>query len=313
METERRTEAIPVESRVGIEPPPEAPREPTQPLRADAGTIIDKDGQAHRPIDKARANERELAPLTYRDPVAQAAAELAGTSSPGVVQAPAPVKPAVVAASAKPADPTMPAASNSDSPSRGIPGTAHSPHRAKDPLEVTGGFGGGGGEYFALDGTEVRTCVEQLLDELIQQAENDVRVVALTADTVAEIRIALAVTADTGDQKVDLVGSGGNPDGDLVAAIQAVLDAFHASVVGDLRLGIACSYPQYGVTLTLTVKAHAEDPGFTLSKHRREEDEHGITETPPDALRQELGLPIPGKQTTHYAGPLGAISSDVRV
>ena len=80
----------------------------------------------------------------------------------------------------------------------------------------------------------------------------------------------------------------------------------------DLRFGIAASYPEYALTLTLTVKAYPGDPGFTLSRHRREFDEQGEPETPPDALREELGLAIPRRQVA-MAGSLGALSSDVRV
>ena len=310
-----------IEGRGGVAPPPGADLSPSQPLRADAGTIIDTDGVAHRPIDKALANERALAPLTYRDSIATAAAELAGTAVPGVVQAPAPVTAAVVAAppvvlapTAGPRvpDPTQPAASNSDSPSRGMPGTAYSPHRAKDPLAVEGGFGIGSGEYFALDGQEMKVCLQQLLDEVLSQAENDARVVGLSGATGATLALRAILLADTEDQTVTLENAGANPDGDLVAAITTLCDAFHRDLQTDLRMGLAWTYPSYGVILTLTVCAYAGHEGFTIQKHRREFDETGEPETPPDALREELGLPIPGRQVV-IQGNLGPMSSDVRI
>lgn len=315
---------LPAEGHAGQRPPAGADLTPAQPLRPDAGTIVDVHGVAHRPIDKARANERELAPLTYKDSIQQAAAELAGTVAvPSVVQAVPVVQAAVVAAkpvivvptTSKAADPTQPAASNTDTPSRGIPGTAFSPHRTpgKDPLRVEGGFGSGSGEYFALDGTEMKVCLQQLLEDVLGHAENDHRVVGMTALTTAEVSLIAVLTADTEDQKVTITARGENTvRGDLVATITAVCDRFHADLQTDMRLQMACAYPQYGATLTLTVKAHAADPGFTIVKHRREFDEAGEPETPPDALREELGLPVPGRQIT-MAGNLGAISSDIRI
>ncbi len=321
MDPERIHEPLPADGRAGLAPPPGADLSPSQPLTADAGTIVGADGLAYRPIDKARANERDLAPLTYRDSIATAAAELAGTAVPGVVQAPhavvaaaAPVKAAVIApAVSRAPDPTQPAASNTDSPTRGIPGTAHSPHRAKDPLVVTGGFGAGSGEYFALDGVEMKACLETLLEQVLGQAENDHRIVGMSGLTTAEVSLRAMLLADTEDQTVtmDRGGSNVNTRGDLVALITDVCDALHKDLQTDMRLQMSWTYPSYGAVLTLTVKAHAADPGFTLVKHRREFDADGEAETPPDALREELGLPVPGRVVT-LAGSLGALSSDTR-
>lgn len=315
---------LPAEGHAGIAPPADAPQEVSRPLTADAGSILDAEGQLHRPIDRARANERELQPLTYRDSVQQAAAELAGTAAPGVVKAPEPVKAAVVAAApppiaavavAKAPNPVQPAASNSDTPSRGLPGTAYSPYRdpTRAPLTVEGGFGSGGGEYFALDGTELREAIAFLLGDLFDQAENDARIVGLSGDTIGTVSITLTIPdrPASGEIGFTMTAERGNPDGDLVRAIDALFQAFIADVKQDLRFGIAASYPEYSLTLTLRVKAHAGDPGFTLVKHRREFDDAGNPETPPDALREELGLPLPSWQTT-MAGSLGAMSSDVR-
>ena len=308
----------------GIAPPADAPREVSQPLRADAGSILDTDGVLHRPLDKARQNERTLAPLTYKDSIAQAAAELAGTANPHEVRAPAPVQPAhapIKAAVVPPAqsrapEPTMSAASNTDSPSRGVPGTAHSPFRdpTKDPLRVEGGFGGGSGEYFALDGTELRECVAYLLGDLFDQAENDMRIVGLSEDRVAALTLTLAIPdrGDSGEVGFDLVRTRGNPDGDLVQAIDALFAAFMAEIKSDLRFGIAAAYPEYALTLTLGVTAYPGDAGFTLLRHRREKNEFGEVETPPDALREELGLTVPRRQIA-LSGPLGPLSSDVRI
>ncbi len=334
MTTERIHEQLPPEGHAGLKPPPGAPMDPSQPLKSDAGAIepainpltgesyATEAWQTLAPSARARHNERELEPLTFRDSIAQAAAELAGTVAvPGVVQAVEPVKAAVVAAKpavATPAtsrapDPTQPAASNTDSPSRGLPGTAYSPHRAKDPLAVEGGFGSGSGEYFALDGTEMKACLEQLLEDVLGQAENDHRVVGMAALTTAEVALRAVLLADTEDQTItiDRGGVNVNTQGDLVLLITDVCDALHADLQSDMRMQMSWTYPQYGAILTLTVKAHAADPGFTLVKHRREFDEAGEVETPPDALREELRIPVPGRQIA-MQGALGALSSDVR-
>ncbi len=119
--------------------------------------------------------------------------------------------------------------------------------------------------------------------------------------------------ADTEDQTVtmDRGGVNLNTQGDLVDLITNVCDALHKDLQSDMRLQMSWTYPQYGAILTLTVKAHAADPGFTIVKHRREFNEVGEPETPPDALREELRIPVPGRQIT-MAGALGALSSDVR-
>lgn len=203
-------------------PPPGAPQEIAQPLSRE--TVKEM-------LAKAQANEVELPPF---NPQGQAAAT-GGTQTPTGVQEPAPVQAAGPASDqgpgpAVPAGPSgpgeeppqagpssepqtsapavnhWPAASNSDTPSRG------QPHPSVDPgKQITGGFGmvPMGGQYFALDGTELRELVRGLMIELDNRLEADLRFsIALTYPQV-RARLVLHIdgaTTDAGinDVKFDL-------------------------------------------------------------------------------------------------------------
>lgn len=291
---------LPASGRVGAVPPPDAPMEPTQPLQGDAGAIVEyardpetrtvlldgagrpyPTGNVITPAALARQNERELAPLKPAGDQTPATVQPGVKEASHVVQAPRTVVAASEPPHQRPADPTRPAMSMDDDPvnarpARGIPGTAYSAHRSKDPLEVTGGFGGDG-EYFALDGTEVAETIRQLMDELAPQLSSD------------------------------------------------------------LRFGLAASYPRYAVKLVVTVEAEASDQSFTiemvrakeaipeeiaekhcdkivfvLKRERREFDDAGEVQTPPDALREELGLQIPGRRVVSQ-GKFGPLMADVPI
>lgn len=276
---------LPVTGQVGIAPPPDAPTEASQPLQPDAGAIHEFDRATQQPTGRiltpqilAAQHERELAPLRAPGP----ATDVTGPTN-HVVQAPGTVIAASQPPHQRPTDRTRPAASADEDPvnagpSRGIPGTAYSAHRNPKlgALELGGGFGIGDGEYFALDGREVAETIRQLMDELAPQLDSD------------------------------------------------------------LRLGIAASYPRYSVKLVVTVEAEAGDQSFAITKiaaakgeipeeiaerfcdkvtfvikrQRREFDEQGEIETPPDALREQLGLPVPGRRVV-TTGKLGPLMADV--
>src|SRR5450759_5294201 len=135
---------IPSSGSVGVEPPPDAPRETSQALTTDALATQ---------VALARSHERELAPLVYEKPMTLESAvpgkEIAG-KDPFYVE----LEKRMASGQANP----MPAASNTDSPSRGMPGTLPVPAaRAKPPLQVIGGFGDGGeAQYFPLTGLELK-------------------------------------------------------------------------------------------------------------------------------------------------------------
>lgn len=161
-------------------PPANAPHETTQPL--DAATIQTQ-------AEKAHQHERELAPLKFA--LDKAVASVAGL--PGEVQAAPPQAPpdapagsAGTASALKeqpplnshptiqaPVIPYQPAASTTDTPSRGLPKPIADPGK-----RITGGFGEEGGfepQYYALDGTELLALVETIIKNLVTELHKDLR------------------------------------------------------------------------------------------------------------------------------------------
>jgi hypothetical protein len=265
---------------IGIAPPPGADMTPSQPLQPDAGTIIDLEGVAQRPIDKARENERELAPLKPAGAPGSAGAVQAANGS---VQTPREVVAAGPAPSQRganrPPDASRPAASAEEDPveagpSRGMPGTAYSSHRNPklQRLEVGAGFGGPG-EYFALDGTEVAETIRQMLGELDQHLNTDLRFSVAAAYPRYSITLTARVEAEAGDQSFDITLIRGKEKEPEEVAMQ-----------------------------------HCDKVVFVVMRQRREFDDVGEVETPPDALREELGLVVPGRRvvSTGKFGPLMA-------
>ena len=229
---------IPAEGAVGKPPPPGAPIETSQPLSPEL---------IREQLAKARQNERTLEPLTYKDSKVAAqpgpSSVITGKSVTGldpfyqrVVADRQPESVEIVADEPLPTD-IAPAASNTDSPTRGVPGTAPvPPGRKRPPPQVLGGFGGmADQQYFPLNGAEALTLARQLLDEL------------------------------------------------------------HAKIANDLRFSMALTYPKLSMKLQLVVGAAVDNDGFTVTAQRREFAEDGKVETPPDAMRDELGIPKPGK------------------
>jgi hypothetical protein len=256
--------------------------QPTQPLQHDAGAIHEfsretglPTGVVRTPAEMARQNERQLEPLK---------ATGAPGSGNGVVAAAHTVQtpPSVIAASApphqRPADLTRPAASLEEDPvnagpARGIPGTAYSAHRSKNPLEVTGGFGGGAGEYFALDGTEIAETIKQLMDELAPQLTSDLRFGVAASYPRYAVKLVVTVEAEAGDQSFDIT---------MIRQKEALPEEI--------------------------AEQYCDKVVFVLKRERREFDETGEVETPPDALREQLGLEVPGRRivTQGKFGPLMA-------
>lgn len=256
---------LPADARIGVPIPADAPAvEPAQPLN---------DQYMAQARARASANERELAPLSYgkQAPGAEAAT--------GEVQAPKPVE----AAPGYPQHPPntyktadahadFPAGSNSDSPTRGLPGTAPIPAaRSKAPLAVVGGFGEASAEYFPLNGRELKTLVEQLLDEVYVQIQNDLRFhISQTYPRLAA-KLTLTVEGEADDQglKIERI----------------------APPVERQSLDLA--------------QQRCDTVCFVIKKQRREFDDKGEVETPADAMRHELGIGAPHK---HKApGPMGQI------
>jgi hypothetical protein len=147
-------------------PPANAPHETTQPL--DPGLIT-------KQAELAAANEKELAPLKFA--LSKAVASVAGLPHE-VVTAPlhaAPDAPAgtTSAATTEPVKDPQPAASDTDTPTRGIPKPITDPGK-----KITGGWGDDGGfesQYYALDGNELRALIRSIWKELDHQLDLDLR------------------------------------------------------------------------------------------------------------------------------------------
>lgn len=248
----------------GVPPPPGAPRQVSQPLDPN---------EQQRQIDLARKNERELAPLNFEQ-------QPKVTPIP-IVKAPRGEQAQTLVGSAPPStDPDFfdqpersyqPAASASESPSRGMPREVADPGK-----QITGGFGDVGElQYFPLDGTELAALIANLMAEAAEQIRDD------------------------------------------------------------LRFSMAITYPRVTATVEIKVQGYAEDQGFSIRKvmvphertplevaqrlsdevvfvvsaQRREMTAEGESVTPPNKMRQELGLAIPRKQSVET--PSGRMMVDV--
>lgn len=168
-------------------------------------------------------------------------------------------------------EPYYPAGSEGESPTRGIPGRGSMAGRSRAPLPVVGGFGEGPAEYYPLDGREVRILVEKLLEEVRAQIQND-------------LRFHLAVTY---------------PRLTATVTVRVEGEADDAGVTVEKRMA-------HERTARDVAEAHADSVVFVIRRQRREVDEAGESETPPDALRDELGMARPAKR--RLGGVLGQVA-----
>jgi hypothetical protein len=261
------TTNIPATGAVGVEPPPDAPIEVSQPLQPDAGRIVLADprtglptGEVVDPAARARANERELAPLRYERPAAPAAQS--GVTGKAIDGLDPFYAQEVARRAALPDAKEFPAASNSDSPARGLPGTAAVPLRQTKSLALTGGFGDTGeAMYYPLDGQELLALSEALCDRLVDRIRNDLRFSMALTYPRAAVRLQLIVEGEVDDQ------------------------------------GFTIEYVDKKDQTPLEVaQQHGQSVVFVLTEERREFTSTGEVESPPDAIRDELGLVKPRKQ-----------------
>lgn len=224
---------------------------------------------------------RRILRRTSRPPVEVSDASVRAPADPGD----AGVHPAPVAASAliapTPADPlapidlsihpeaeTQPAWSNTDSPSRGQPRLPVDPGKA-----ITGGFGDAAAlQYFALDGTELRTLVEQLMDEVHARIQNDLRFNEALCYPQVSARVVVEISGFAND---------------TAFTIDRVLPSAH---------------PARATNPVEFARTVADEIVFVLVAERRETDDAGNSVTPPDQTRRELGLVGPRKQAVRLAG-----------
>jgi hypothetical protein len=157
--------------------------------------------------------------------------------------------------------PHQPAASNTDSPSRGIPTPI-----ADEGKKITGGFGLPGegieAEYFPLTGIEVLEVARKLRDELFARLDDDLRFSIACTYPRAHVRLVLEVDAYGTEKTME---------------IPKVAPPHHGTPLEIAR--------QYGDQIV-----------FVVIAERQEMTPEGQSVTPPNRMRQEAGLEIPRKQ-----------------
>jgi hypothetical protein len=255
----------------GAVPPPGAPHEVAQPL--DEGLIADQ-------LARAAANERELKPLVYtqqprpsvEQPSISAADALSRSRRIRQVRrhpsetaahdtqeiAAAPTNQPVPTGFVEPPLPHQPAASDTDSPSRGIPKAIADPGK-----QITGGFGDAGqAQYYPLDGIELRELVYSLMDQIHARLADD-------------LRFSMAITYPRVSARVEVIIEGYPVDTGFV--IPQVMKPYEKT-----PLDVARSY--------------GDEVVFVVKAERVEMTADGESVTPPNVMRQELGLRVPRKQ-----------------
>lgn len=253
------TAAGPITGSAGAVPPPGAPHEVSQPLTPEL--VSDQ-------LTRARANERELAPLVFKSADRPIVPESREVQAPAGVVAAGNVQPALQPDGAMTAvvPPALqedlshlPAASNSDSPSRGIPKPILDPGK-----QITGGFGIGSPQYFPLDGQELRVLVEELLMKVHQRIQNDLRFsIALVYPRVA-------------------------------ARVVVEIEGFEQHDASTFQ--IPAVMKPHDKTAIAAARELANEVAFVVVEEAREVDQSGESVRAPDQLRQDLGLRVPRKQ-----------------
>lgn len=283
-------------------PPDHAPREVSQPLQPAlieqqlamaaqneqvlppfaprGGQPVMPTAQPIQPVPPAKASVRTVSrrpavdstAVDAVDPGAQAIADAvaAGELAPAAVLMPPP-RPSLAAQATDvqpvpspdvpelaPILPHMRAASNTDSPSRGQP--THDPDPGK---RITGGFGEPSeGQYFPLDGSELKAVVENLLAELHTRIQDDLRFsLALTYPRI-RVHVDICVEAYAADGGFKVVK--------------------HAAPHEKTPIEVA--------------ERFAEEVAFIVRAERREFDDENQPQDAPNAMRMEAGLRVPRKQ-----------------
>lgn len=214
-------------------PPPHAPRETAQPLSEDALALA---------LERATANEQVLPPF-----------------NPAPLPAPQPM----LAQRPVEAPRHQPAASNTDSPSRGIPREIADPGK-----RITGGFGHPAeAQYFPLDGSELKQLIIGLMGNIADRLQNDLRF--HLAITYPRVRARVVVEVE--------------------AYAQGEFDPIEKIFVHDK-------------TPLEVAREVADQVAFVIVEQRREMAVDGSAENPPDRIREELGLERPFKRQVDTPG-----------
>ncbi len=208
--------AAPAGQRTG--PRLQGPIEPLPRAERDA-EVADPEGIETRPH-----------PMRQRDPLRPPSAILGHAPQPE----PDPVLPSALDDLTEAFKATHPAASSTDTPSRGIPTPPADPGK-----QITGGWGptGSGSEYFALDGAELKAIVIALAARLEQALDGDLRF-GLSV-VYPQVKIALRLTVDgrspegrdldlPGSEKIDL-------HWDRILALDAEVEDSASTPAGKIR------------------------------------------------------------------------------
>jgi len=249
-----------------------------------AGEIVDGEGKLHQPVRPAvsavaaetvsasgivltdalvvRQPARAPAPRPIvsidsttaahlASPLAKAAAELHASR-------------VAVAGVGMPDVPYQPAASNTDTPSRGQPAPIVDPGK-----RITGGFGDAvDAQYFPLDGSELLTLVKALMISLMDQLDHDLRFTLATCYPRVAARVNVEISCFATDQSFQVV---------------RVL-------------------PPHEKTPIEIARQYADEVIFIVTAERVEMDAAGQSISPPNATRLELGLTVPAKTTIQTPG-----------
>jgi hypothetical protein len=163
-----------------------------------------------------------------------------------------------------------PAASDTDSPSRGVPRPNVANQRPGK--EITGGFADQAAmQYFALDGRELGILVQDMLVELHQRIDNDLRF----TEAIVYPRVAVKCSVEV---------SGFGMDNSFTVD-KIVKDA-----------GLAAGDPLARQTPIELARQVADEVVFVLVAAKSETDANGEPLDPPDKIRIELNLKRPRKQ-----------------
>ena len=166
----------------------------------------------------------------------------------------------------------MPAASEGDTPSKGLLPTLVPP---KGDKEISGGFmETGDAQYFPMSGDELRELVIALCDNILKQVDNDLRFsLALTYPRV-RARVVVEIEGAADDNNAGFV-----------------IERIHVPKLGDP-----------GSTPGDIARQRADTVVFVVKAERQEVTDAGESDTPPDQFRAELGLPIPRKAIVTSGG-----------
>lgn len=167
------------------------------------------------------------------------------------------------APAAGPDEPYRPAASDTDSPSRGVPRPVADP--GKQP---TGGFGAvGEAQYFPMDGSELKLVVEGLLGTIAHRIQNDLRF--SPAICYPRVRVRAEVIVES-----------------------YAVDPWIVPVVAK----------EHDRTPLDVAREYGHEVVFVLVEQRQEFTKDGEIESPANAIRMEIGVVPPRKQMVEVPG-----------